>query len=71
MYPLLLGNVYCLNSKSRAGKMAQRFKVLSAKPLNSIPGTHIMEGENQFQQVVLYTLTYAYEHIQPVHIHNK
>jgi hypothetical protein len=39
----------------RAGKMAQRVKVLAAKPhdLSLIPGTNMIEGANQFKKIIL------------------
>ena len=41
--------------KKRAVKMAQRVKVLAAKPegLDLIPGTYLVEGGNGPQRIVL------------------
>jgi hypothetical protein len=40
---------------SQAYKMAQLVRGLAAKPkdLNLIPGSHMVEGENEFLQIVL------------------
>ena len=43
----------------RTFKIAQQIKVLAKKPgdLSLIPGTHIVEGENQLHQVILWPST--------------
>lgn len=51
-------------------KMAEREKVLVAKcdDLSSIPGTHVMEGENQLLQSVLYAEPWQCAHM---HAHTR
>lgn len=43
------------NTLRTSFKIAQQIKVLAKKPgdLSLIPGTHIVEGENQVHQVIL------------------
>lgn len=38
------------------GEMVQRVELLAAKPdyQSSIPGTHTVEGESRFQQIILW-----------------
>lgn len=45
----------CVGTKLRFSGIAQRKKLLTIKPedLNSNPGTHMVEGQNQFLQVFL------------------
>lgn len=44
------------NKAERVSMMAQWVKALDAKPddLSSVPGIHIIEGENQLLEVVLW-----------------